>query len=112
MTETDKTRLLNILFRYKAKLSELFSKFQQFIQELPDSYDKIRLTTVHQVKGLEFDNVYITDKVINGFATNDVAEKNITYVAMTRCRKKLFLLLPSLQLNDSSPFFESKKRKK
>ncbi|MDH4226465.1 MAG: UvrD-helicase domain-containing protein [Deltaproteobacteria bacterium] len=69
-----------------------------------DSYDettdKITLMTVHSAKGLEFDSVIIVgleERVFPHFRSMDSdteveEERRICYVAMTRARKRLFML--------------------
>jgi len=55
---------------------------------------KIPIVTVHQVKGLEFDYVFIAG--VNEFkfpvnSSDPEEEKRLFYVAMTRARKKIFI---------------------
>lgn len=55
---------------------------------------KIPIVTVHQVKGLEFDYVFIAG--VNEFkfpinSSDPEEEKRLFYVAMTRARKKIFM---------------------
>ena len=45
------------------------------------------VTTIHQAKGLEYDNVIVADMLID-----DKEELNIAYVALTRAKKKLMVL--------------------
>ncbi len=61
--------------------------------------DGVTLSTVHSVKGLEFDTVFIVafeDGIfpnLNGFEDVDIEEeRRITYVAVTRAKRHLFLL--------------------
>lgn len=54
---------------------------------------KIPIVTVHQVKGLEFDYVFVVG--VNNFrfpaGNNSEEEKRIFYVALTRAKKKIFI---------------------
>lgn len=66
--------------------------------------DKVTLTTMHGSKGLEFDYVFLYgfDPFISkhrGYATHIEEEKRLLYVAITRAKKKLFVLNST-----SSPF--------
>ena len=45
------------------------------------------VSTVHQAKGLEYDNVIVIDSTISS-----VEDLNIAYVAMTRARNNLFIV--------------------
>lgn len=49
----------------------------------------ITVTTVHQAKGAEWDNVLLFDDWVRGISTDE--EKNLLYVAATRAKKKLFI---------------------
>lgn len=44
-------------------------------------------STVHQAKGLEYDNVIVIDTTISS-----IEDLNIAYVAMTRARNKLLVI--------------------
>ena len=62
---------------------------------------QIPILTVHQVKGSEFDYVFIAD-MLDGVFPNGIAyqqktleeEKRLFYVAITRAKKKLYLIYP------------------
>ena len=45
------------------------------------------VSTVHQAKGLEYDNVILTDFEVEG-----LEDINIAYVAMTRAKNRLLLV--------------------
>ena len=49
----------------------------------------IYIGTVHSVKGLEFDNVYVFGVNGSTFKLNNEENKNIYYVAITRAKKHL-----------------------
>ena len=51
------------------------------------SYDIENVSTVHQAKGLEYDNV-----IVVSFTIDNEEEKNIAYVAMTRAKNKLIVI--------------------
>jgi len=95
------------LLRYLAKKEK---SIQEFFSDLRDSYcpmddntsadeyDGVVMSTVHQAKGLEFDNVLIADdfrwKVIiaaNMRSAIHCDEANILYVAITRSKCNLYL---------------------
>ena len=76
----------------------------------------ITLSTIHSAKGLEFDNVYIIDLIKGEFPNNKSLEKfldnnikdyeeerRLFYVAMTRAKNKLTLVVPA----NKTPIFES-----
>ncbi|KAH6771248.1 P-loop containing nucleoside triphosphate hydrolases superfamily protein [Perilla frutescens var. hirtella] len=78
---------------------------ENFQSRKQDNKDSVTLTTIHQSKGLEWDTVFIVKAneteipllhEYNGILNeNDVSveeERRLLYVAMTRARKKLFLL--------------------
>ena len=65
-----------------------------------DTSDKVTLMTMHAVKGLEFDYVFVIGfeeglfPHMNSFESNDEMEeeRRLCYVAITRAKKKLFLI--------------------
>lgn len=54
-----------------------------------DDRDKIILSSTHKAKGLERDNVFL---LWDTFKQTSEEEKNISYVAITRARKKLYFI--------------------
>ena len=50
-------------------------------------FNYFNVDTVHQAKGLEYDNVLVIDSTIE-----DGEDLNIAYVAMTRARDNLFII--------------------
>ena len=68
------------------------------IEEYRDDPNRVTLMTVHSVKGLEYDNVFITglEEGIfphkNSYSSDDLEEeRRLMYVAITRARKNLWL---------------------
>ena len=67
--------------------------------EITDSSNRVTLMTIHAVKGLEFDNVFITGVEeglfphINSMNSNSEIEeeRRLCYVAITRAREKLYI---------------------
>jgi len=89
--------------------------------ELEKDDGGVKLMTVHAAKGLEFDNVFITGLEQGLFPMQRDSEKTedqeeerrLFYVAVTRARKKLFLLwanfrtvFGSKEVNISSEFID------
>ena len=72
------------------------------ISEHQDSDNKVNLMTIHSVKGLEFDNVFIIgmeegifphyNSINEGKASAIEEERRLCYVAITRARKNLWML--------------------
>lgn len=86
-------------------LKEAFDNVQKIVKGTREANATLCLTTVHQAKGLEWDNVILGDDFVNLYEKNKEAdlhddqtmlneEKNIFYVAMTRARTKLSALSP------------------
>lgn len=112
-------RLENI--RELAALARKYNDVEQFIEDVSlttdqDSLNKngggVKLMTVHSAKGLEFDYVFITgleeglfphireEESNSGkisFEEKKEEERRLFYVAITRARKKLFLLWASFR---------------
>jgi DNA helicase-2/ATP-dependent DNA helicase PcrA len=66
--------------------------------DLVDDEPGVRVLTVHQAKGMEFDEVFVPGLVDNGFPTaratesgNVEEERRLFYVAITRARRRLHL---------------------
>jgi DNA helicase-2/ATP-dependent DNA helicase PcrA len=124
-------RLENV--RELAALAKKYSNVEQFLEDVSlttdqDSLNKnndgVKLMTVHAAKGLEFDYVFITgleDGVFphiqeggDGKITTEEKEeeeRRLFYVAITRAKKKIFLLWASFrtifgskEISSPSPF--------
>lgn len=72
--------------------------------ELRDEHNAVRLMTVHAAKGLEFDYVFITGLEEGLFPhggfdekRDEEEERRLFYVALTRARKKVFLVFASVR---------------
>ncbi|MCK7597433.1 ATP-dependent helicase [Microbulbifer sp. CAU 1566] len=82
-------------------------------EETPETPDAIQITTMHQAKGLEWDQVIIPSLTVHNmpyqpqrdFSTpaSTESERRLMYVAMTRARKQLFLLTPEVASDSAAP---------
>ncbi|KAK4436405.1 ATP-dependent DNA helicase SRS2-like protein [Sesamum alatum] len=85
---------------------------ENFRSRKHDNEDSVTLTTIHQSKGLEWDTVFIVkaneaeipllheyNGILNESATSLEEERRLLYVAMTRARKKLFMLYVIMDSN-------------
>ena len=63
---------------------------------------RIQINTIHAVKGGEADNVMLltdmTTKTFNGMQTSPDNEHRVWYVAATRCKEGLHIVMPQTQL--------------
>ena len=72
------------------------------ISDHQDSNNRVNLMTIHSVKGLEFDNVFIVgmeegifphyNSIMEGSAAAIEEERRLCYVAITRAKKNLWML--------------------
>ena len=93
------------------------------MSEHQDSNNKVSLMTVHSVKGLEYDNVFVIgmeegifphyNSINEGTNSAIEEERRLCYVAITRAKKRLWLLnakkrmlFGNMQLNPPSRFME------
>jgi DNA helicase-2/ATP-dependent DNA helicase PcrA len=102
-----------------AEFSGQFNSLEEFLTQLalltnieaedekpkPDEEDRVRLSTIHQAKGLEFDVVFVI-MLCDGLLPNARAlesedgeeeERRLFYVAITRARNELYLSYPLLR---------------
>lgn len=106
----DKDRPADIVIRELIQYSSLVKD----INFLGLDQGKVPIVTVHQVKGLEFDYVFIVG--VNDYqfplrmSDNIEEEKRLFYVAMTRARKKIFISYSNFNFYNSpiskSPFID------
>lgn len=98
--------LLNLAENYK-DLHEVKSFIENINSKSlinPTSENPIYVSTVHQSKGLEYDHVIITDLVDGEFPIYDERvidseeERRLFYVAITRAKKHLTLLVPKKRM--------------
>jgi len=93
------------------------------VSEHTDGKNRVSLMTVHAVKGLEFDNVFVVgmeegifphyNAINEGTMQAIEEERRLCYVAITRAKKKLWLLnckrrmlFGQMQINASSRFMD------
>tara|TARA_B100000519_G_scaffold47477_1_gene38070 strand:- start:1032 stop:2246 length:1215 start_codon:yes stop_codon:yes gene_type:complete len=81
-------------------------------RNIEDSDAAIRLTTVHQAKGLEYDVVFLIGVAENLFpirraveAGDTEEERRLFYVAVTRARDELYLLFPKMNTKRGPSIF-------
>ena len=68
----------------------------EFLQYLKDTLNEdqtaeLYVGTIHSVKGLEYDNVFVMNVGSYNFKLNCEDEKNLFYVAVTRAKNKLYV---------------------
>jgi len=94
------------------EISKDYEKIEQFLDyfeglissihksQYDSSRDSILLSTIHGVKGMEFNNVFIINCIEDYLPHKNSLEKNIEeerrlfYVAITRTKERLFLYVP------------------
>ncbi len=81
-------------------------------RNIEDSDESIRLTTVHQAKGLEYDVVFLIGAAEGLFPIRRAVESGDTeeerrlfYVAVTRARDELYLLFPKMNTKGGPSMF-------
>ncbi len=110
-------------FLSEVALSEAFKNKQgtnrEMVQIQEDDKDKIILSTIHQAKGLEWDNVFVIGLVDGQFPHRKVydnpkeieEERRLFYVAVTRAKNHLYLTFPAINtvndtINQTSMFIQ------
>lgn len=68
----------------------------RFVQYLHDNLPKVQASslyvgTIHSVKGLEYDNVFVMNVGSYNFRLNNEDMKNLFYVAITRAKNRLYV---------------------
>ena len=106
----DLTQLINLAKEYD-NLREMLSDFalSEDFEVEEGSENSLTLSTIHQAKGLEWENVFIISLKEGKFPHKKSVEENLIeeerrlfYVAVTRCKKKLFLTYPVFEKGSSS----------
>lgn len=89
-----------------------FATLAKNVDYLSKTDNQVLIITVHQAKGLEFDNVFLAGLCDDEFPTyhslkngNLEEEKRTFYVAMTRAQKRLFISAPSQGYNKTPSRF-------
>ena len=79
-------------------------------RSIEDDEERMRLTTIHQAKGLEFPVVFVIGLADGLFPLNRAIESGdideeirLFYVAVTRAQEELFLSFPNLQMQGGMP---------
>ncbi len=108
---TDRLDELKALVGFAARYEEMQELLAQIVllngetgdRSVTPSLDAIKLTTVHQAKGLEYDVVFViglADGMFPGrraIEDNDVEEeRRLFYVAVTRAKNELYLCYPKV----------------
>ena len=73
------------------KVSDLLSKILSEIETQPRQNSEVYVGTIHSVKGLEYDTVYIMGVDGYHFKLNTEENKNVYYVAITRAKDNLVI---------------------
>ncbi len=116
---------LKSLVGFAARFSEMQELIAQITllnsevsdRQIEDSDDAIRLTTVHQAKGLEYDIVFLLGLAEGLFPIRRAIEEGDTeeerrlfYVAVTRAREELYLAFPKMNTKGGPSMFLSPSR--
>ncbi|KDO44825.1 hypothetical protein CISIN_1g001127mg [Citrus sinensis] len=108
--DQDKKGCINVLKAFIDYISE--RETEHFRTQRHDNENSVTLTTIHQSKGLEWDIVFVAkaneteiplvhefNGAVNEKGTSVEEERRLLYVAMTRARKKLFILYVMMDAN-------------
>ena len=109
-------KILYLIQKYKdekhltgsAKIIDFEQYLTTFFKYKKDNNNAIIISSVHQMKGGEADNVYIFDYPSFPYkfksATDEqlIQENNLQYVALTRAKKNLYLVLLDESANDKA----------
>lgn len=97
-----------LLSTYKRKKSygQSVEGFHTYVEEMlntKNNKNSIVCTSIHQAKGLEADNVFILHsarpfyELAFGNAEQKIQERNLSYIALTRAKQKLYLVTDNLK---------------
>jgi len=115
----DRLEDLNSLVGFAARFEEMQELIAQITLlnsetsgRMEESDESIRLTTVHQAKGLEFDIVFVIGAADGFFPTrrsidtgDTEEERRLFYVAVTRARDELYVLYPKMNTKGGPSMF-------
>jgi len=107
-------RQLPTLEEFLTQLALLTNVESEDQQPKPNDEERVRLSTVHQAKGLEFDVVFVImlcDGLFPSSRSIDIPdgeeeERRLFYVAVTRARNELYLSYPMVRSGFSGEGFE------
>lgn len=116
---TSRLEDLNSLVGFAARFEEMQELITQITllnsetaNRVEDSDEAIRLTTIHQAKGLEFDIVFLIGAADGFFPTrrsidegDTEEERRLFYVAVTRARDELYMLYPKMNTKGGPSMF-------
>lgn len=88
-------------YKNKNNVSKSIDAFYDYVKQMlntTDNKNSIVCTSIHQAKGLEANNVFILHKakpfyeLAYGNAEQKIQERNLSYIALTRAKQKLYLV--------------------
>jgi superfamily I DNA/RNA helicase len=85
----DKSETLSALCEDCGSIKELKEKIEKLFDDVEDK-DKVLLGTTHRLKGKESNNVFMLKWTYR--PGEDLQENNLYYVALTRCKNKLYFV--------------------
>ncbi len=107
---TDLNRFCDLSAKYES-IEDVIAEFSlsEDFQAREGGGDAVTLSTVHQAKGLEWDTVFVISLKEGDFPYIKAVEegsieeeRRLFYVAVTRCKKNLFLTYPVYSFRNSS----------
>ena len=106
---TFKDSLLNYVNGDNTKYRDFINMFYLSNEKDNTNMDAVRITTIHQAKGLEAECVFITgcNREIMPGNVNDIdlieEERNLMYVAVTRAKRYLHITVPLKDMDGKTP---------
>jgi len=89
----DKVQTIRSFTEGETEVSAVITKIERFFAEQQRSRGRtVVLSTVHRLKGDEADRVFLLEETFFNQRGDPTEEKNIHYVAVTRAKRKLFLV--------------------